>query len=287
MSGPDDPSGGTPSTDAPAASEAPATEPPATEAPPNEAPAAAPPPEAAPPPKPEMGQVGRIVGAFVSPGKLFADIARKPSFVLPLVLFAALGVTSGIVSAKKVDVGAFIQQRMERSGQKVDQKAIDRAVALSKKTSFVRPVATVIVVPVVFLFLGAVFWLGLKLSGSDIGFVHAFSTTIYGYLPGALTGGLVALVVMLRQTTINPMNVQHLVKGNLAAFLPEHVNAGLRAIAGSIDVFNIWIIVLLVIGFSIVGKIKKGKAAAVVIGIWVIGVLVKAGWALLMHHFMG
>ena len=52
--------------------------------------------------------------------------------------------------------------------------------------------------------------------------------------------------------------------------------------AGSLDIFTIWILILLSIGLaSIAGsrKITTGKTATVVFGFWAVFVLIKVGWA--------
>ena len=46
-------------------------------------------PEALQPAEPEekgMGEISRIAGVFFEPGKTFADIARRPTWVVPMVL---------------------------------------------------------------------------------------------------------------------------------------------------------------------------------------------------------
>jgi hypothetical protein len=46
-----------------------------------------------------------------------------------------------------------------------------------------------------------------------------------------------------------------------------------------IDLFEIWSIVLTVIGVSVVAKVSKGKAAAVVVGWWILFILIGVGVA--------
>ena len=40
---------------------------------------------------PQMSEAGRIAGIFFSPGKAFADIARRPRWWVPVLLIAILG----------------------------------------------------------------------------------------------------------------------------------------------------------------------------------------------------
>ncbi len=51
----------------------------------------------------------------------------------------------------------------------------------------------------------------------------------------------------------------------------------LKALLSSVDVFSIWTIVLLAIGFRIVGKVSNAVAWGTVLAIWGLGILIKVG----------
>ena len=55
--------------------------------------------------------------------------------------------------------------------------------------------------------------------------------------------------------------------------------SGSRLSATHIDIFEIWSVLLTTLGISIVAKVSRGKAAAAVIGWWLIFVLVGVGFA--------
>jgi hypothetical protein len=58
--------------------------------------------------------------------------------------------------------------------------------------------------------------------------------------------------------------------------------AWLTAAAGTISIFNIWAVVLLIIGFATVGKISRGQAAAVALVPWIVWIVAKAGLTAVM-----
>ena len=59
---------------------------------------------AAPAPKPNSFQ--RIIGVLFSPDATFASIARRPDWVVPLVLIVVLALVNGILVASHIDFGA-------------------------------------------------------------------------------------------------------------------------------------------------------------------------------------
>jgi hypothetical protein len=54
-------------------------------------------------------------------------------------------------------------------------------------------------------------------------------------------------------------------------FDPETTSPALLALLGRIDVFTIWVTVLLVIGLSVTGKIPRAKAAIAGVIVWFLG----------------
>src|SRR6185437_2947262 len=64
------------------------------------------------------------------------------------------------------------------------------------------------------------------------------------------------------------------VGSNIGYYLSTDSPAWLRILCTQIDIFQIWAIVLSVIGVSVVAKVSKGKSAAVVVGWSIIIVLV-------------
>ena len=70
------------------------------------------------------------------------------------------------------------------------------------------------------------------------------------------------------------ITVQQLDRGvaipNLAALAGEDVSLEWIAVLASFDLFALWTIVLLVIGYSIAAKVSKWRAAAVVVALWAV-----------------
>ncbi len=70
-------------------------------------------------------------------------------------------------------------------------------------------------------------------------------------------------------------NLKNPVATNLGYFLPMDSPKWLMVLGTSIDVLTIWVLILLTLGCSIEGKIKKSSAATAVWGWWILITLVK------------
>jgi hypothetical protein len=58
---------------------------------------------------------GRIVGVLFSPKSTFEDIARKPSWVAPIVILTLIGISMNVFLAKKADWRSFSEEQLMSS----------------------------------------------------------------------------------------------------------------------------------------------------------------------------
>ena len=59
--------------------------------------------------------VWRLVGVIFSPKTTFADIVRKPSWLLPVILLAVLGAIVAVSLHRKMDWREYMSQQIEKS----------------------------------------------------------------------------------------------------------------------------------------------------------------------------
>jgi len=129
--------------------------------------------------------------------------------------------------------------------------------------------------------MAAIFLVMLKIVGSDIDFKQTLSTALHGYWPATLVQLVLTAVLIQRIGKVPQEELANVVKANIGAFMSADAPAWLTAAAGTISIFNIWAVILLIIGFTTVGKISRGKAATAVLVPWGVWIAVKAGIAAL------
>jgi hypothetical protein len=96
----------------------------------------------------------------------------------------------------------------------------------------------------------------------------------YGFLPLLIQTGLSMVVLYLKDP--EEFNLQNPLMFNVGAYLSPDTPAALRALGSSIDLFSLWIMVLLAIGISAAArKISFGKALAGIIFPWALFVGLK------------
>src|SRR5690348_3840552 len=85
-----------------------------------------------------MGQAARLVGVFFSPGKTFADIARRPTWWVPIIVMAILGTIYLNAFTQRVGWESVIRPAIERAPNTQNlppqqrEQIIERAAGLYK-----------------------------------------------------------------------------------------------------------------------------------------------------------
>ena len=249
----------------------------------------------------EMGPLARLFGVFTAPGKTFASIARFPGndWLLPLALLLLFLPYGGLLyltlASPKVDVEARVQQMAQTMSERLDlpedkvketeEKLLEQTQAsITGNGRYFGLLAIplfILIVPLIYHGLAAAF--GKKTTYKRV-------LTAYTYVQSVhVVKGLVLLLVVMGKTRIplEEIEIPTLLKSNLGAFLPTTVPAFVRMGATFVDVFEIWALILGVIALSRVTKFKTQGAAAVVVSLWVFGLLLVSGAAALRAMFLG
>jgi Yip1 domain len=118
-------------------------------------------------------------------------------------------------------------------------------------------------------------WGGFKAFGWETTYKQSLGVTTHAYLPGVL-GALLLVPLVARQDRVDPSGLGDLLRSNLG-FLVSRDNKALHSLLASIDLFSFWTLALLTIGLAASAKIRKGSAAALILSLWAIYVVGKAG----------
>ncbi len=228
----------------------------------------------------ENSGFGRLISVFTSPGRTFASIAQRPTWIPPVLIVILISIAATAVVMPRMDMRSVIRQSIEDSGRNMTPEQIDMAVEQGAKFAKVGPIVGIVFQPIIFVLIALIFWVLFKLAGGDFTFPVSFSVVTHGMLPGALAALLSIPVVMSRSTlSYEQVKTGSFLTSNLAAFAPAGTKHGLLALLSSIDIFSIWSLILLIIGYRTVAKVSKGTAIGVVVGLWAVYVLCKVGFS--------
>jgi len=235
--------------------------------------------ESAAAPEPPHGSdsaLGRLVGVFVSPVKTFAAIARRPTWLLPVAIGAGLALPLSELIISKIDWRAFMTKQMARSERRLTEAQMDAAIEQSRRLSWLWDVAAVLAPLVITLAIAGVLWAACQAFGWDVKFRQSLGVTAHAFFPGALVSAAL-LVVLWNRVTIDPELVGDTLRTNLGFLVDRGTNSVLHGLLASLDVFSFWTMALLVLGLSAAARAPRGRVAILVVSLWGLFVLGKAG----------
>lgn len=221
---------------------------------------------------------GRVIGVLISPEKTFRSIAERPTWVVPLLLLILISTFVGYEVGQRVDFEQQMRKEMAERGEKFSEEDFQRSVDFMEKFGKFLFLAPAIFSPLVYLLISAVFLVAFRLVGSEITFGRSFSVFLYAMVPW-LIHGLLSLPLLLSQETLDPEALQQggILMSNLAALAPEGSGKVFLALLASIDLFTIWALVLLIIGYRVVARVSTATAAGFVLGLWLLYLAGKLG----------
>jgi len=234
--------------------------------------------------RPETGALGRITGVIVNPKRTFAEIARRPTWVVPFVTLCVLSVMVSGLLAQKTDWRSFFERQMSKNSRldqmPQDQKdrMIENQVKYAPKFAFA---FGVIFTAVFVLLMTLIYWGAFNLFyGAALTFKAAFGIVSHAFVPLVISSLLAIIILVIKPH--GDVDPEHFLASSLAAFLPDDAPKWLEALGQSLELFWIWTMTLAAIGFSAANrkKIKPAGAFLTVFGLWAVWVLGKVAWAM-------
>jgi hypothetical protein len=238
-------------------------------------------------PEPPRGAIGttfaRISGVFVAPVTTFAHIARRPDILVPLLLILAVGYTSTMMMMPHLDWDAMVSQQaemMKEQNPNLSDSDIERMGRITKSMAQITGYIGPLLVVLGYLIIALVIWGACRLMGGEGSFKQALSATLYAHFPRVLLGIIMGYVARA-QGMVDPSALATIVKSSPAFLVDMKTQPVLFTLLASFELFQIWTIILLIIGFAALSKLSKAKTAAIIISLWLVMLVVKLGFAAL------
>jgi hypothetical protein len=239
---------------------------------------AAPAPPVAEPPK---NVFQRIVGVLFAPGETFADIARRPDILWPLLLLLVIGYATTFMLVPRMDMDAALAEQaaqMKKQNPNMSDDDIERIGRIGKASMKVMQFIGPLIGVVMYLVIALVLWGAARMLGGQGEYKQALSATLYSWVPMILFS-IILTVVAVARGSVDPTQMAVAVKSNPAFLVDMKEHPVLFSLLSNFDIFTIWTIVLLAFGFSAVTRLSKAKMATIIVVLYAIVILVKLGFA--------
>ncbi|HEY3112857.1 MAG TPA: Yip1 family protein [Gemmatimonadaceae bacterium] len=225
-------------------------------------------------PAPEKASLWEdFVDIFYAPSSVFAR-RGDGKFGLPLLLLIVLGVVLFFLTKNAMQpiMDAEFARQTAAAMRKNPNIDPERLAAGRGIFETLQPVFFAVFLTLGVFGAGLVLWLVGKLFDAKESVAAAIMVATYSEVPR-----LVQVLVNAAQALFmspEKLNAINSVGLNLARFMdPDRASPLMIALASRVDLFTIWVTVLLAIGIHVVGKIPMQQAAIVAAITWVVGAL--------------
>ena len=130
--------------------------------------------------------LSRALGVFISPGRAFESIVRRPDFLAPLIIMTVASYALIEAMLQKVGAGRIIRQSIEMSGKasQMTPEQIDQTVQKAATITAMIMRASGVLVPPIFLLViaGVGLFVVNVIFGASTNFKTCFSVVCYANL---------------------------------------------------------------------------------------------------------
>lgn len=214
-----------------------------------------------------------FVDIFYAPSQVFARRAGS-GFGLPMlvvtVLIALIGLANSGVMQPIMDAEfSRATAAAMRKNPQLTAEMMERGRGIGEG---IAKYGAVVFIPVAIFLTGLALWLCGKLVDARESLAAAIMIASYSYVPRIVEGVLNGVQGLLLDPAL--LDGRYRLSLGLGRFLdPNTASPVLLALLGRVDVFTIWVTVLLAIGLSVTGRIPRSRAAIAAALTWILGAL--------------
>jgi hypothetical protein len=209
-----------------------------------------------------------FIDIFYTPSSVFARRANA-GFLLPMVvvtvLSGALYIMNSGVWSEVMD--AEMTRALAKQSQQLTAEQLQKVRGFSETMA---KIGAFVFVPVGIFVTGFMLWVCGKFVAAKQTIRQATMVASFAFMPRVVE----ALVVAVQGLVLDPgsFNGRWRVSLGVGRFLdPDATSPVLLALVGRLDVFTIWVTVLLAIGLAVTGNVSRGRAAIAAVIVWVLG----------------
>jgi hypothetical protein len=222
-----------------------------------------------------MESIGLFFKVLWSPGEAMFRLSKSPRVLAPLLLMALSSVGIAVVMTTKVDMAELTIRQIERTpqgrnftDQQKDLMRQNMNLPVVKGFTFVTTVVGAIGLVVV---IAAIYFALFTMFGREGNFRTFFSITAFAFVP--LIFRQIAFVIAVFVLPSSSIMLDELGSLSPSVFLDRDATSPVLFTAvNMIDLVNIWILILLTIGYGFVTRksLSRVTRAGVVIGVFLV-----------------
>ena len=220
---------------------------------------------------PGLSEPARLINTYVAPSKTFTDIRRNASWWVPFVISAICAVAFFMTVGKKVGFEEVAQKMFANNNavQQLPEAQRDQIIARTatgfKVGTYIGPIFLLLYALIDAAVLMATFNF---IMAAEVSFSRALAIVMYGWLPNVVSS--ILAIVTLFFGDPEGFRLDNPVGTNPAYYLdPTTTSKFVYSFLTSFDVFSLWCVVLMGMGFALNSKKKISLGSGIgAVAVW-------------------
>jgi hypothetical protein len=212
----------------------------------------------------------RIFGIFYRPGEVYQNLSEKPDWIVPFILVMIVSLIFVSITYPRFmlpDQVEIARDRLQDAG--LSEEQIEARIEAMTGTAGKVSGPLVAIFAMCFLLFGrAGIFLGIfSLIGGKSSYKNSLAVVSYAMLIHVLDAIVKGILMFIKQSSF--------VYTSLALLMPggNPLTSKPFQLLARFDIFTIWELSLLSIGFAIMNKLSIKKSAGIIFGIWIIWIV--------------
>jgi len=228
----------------------------------------------------DLGGMALLFGVISQPQAAFRALSKNPRWLVPLAACMILILGSTVITINRMGFTNLMRSAMQGNPQAEEIAQKTEESSFAKGMIYAAPL---IQFPIALALVAGVFLLALMLAGVDTTFKRTFSVSAYSLFGYSLVATALTLVTVYATKDFANFDLRNPIATNVGFFLdPADTGKFFYSLMSSLDVLSFWFLYLLACGFAETSpKTRIQKTFPLVVGVWVLYTLGKAGFAVL------
>lgn len=232
----------------------------------------------------------RLAGALFAPGKTFASIAQRPTWLVAWLVLVLCVTGLTLAMHERTDYREVVVRTLEAFGgvDQIPADQLEQRIEGRERFGGIGAPINGLFAGGIFCLLALIYWVAFKMFGSELTYKQSLATFVHAGLPGAIFM-LLAIPVVLGggDLSYEQLMTRDVLASNLGFLAPGDASIALKSLLMGIDFFALWSLVLAIIGYRIVARVSTGLAGGIAVTLFLIGLGLRVGLAVLFSGGSG
>ena len=210
--------------------------------------------------------MSHLINIFLEPGKVFAALKDKPTFLVPTLLAAVLTALAATLYFLNVDADWFANQQLQAMAgdmSKAELEQVGQMMPGARTMAWFTAPMVLLTVALSYVVFAFYYWLAGKVTGNAMSFRQGLALVSWAGMPMVI-GAVIALVAVFTSSPQSSFESMQLLNVDpLLVQLP--VDHDWSRLAKSFSLLNLWVWFLGALGWKIWFRTGWGQALSVVL----------------------